>query len=468
MRYCYSLTADQFGHINRLDTDDRVGFEIRLDSLSEPIDTAQLRKATAKPLLATYRSKPHLGQGDVSFRDREGWSWRLNCLHEGYQWIDLELDEPELATKIDQIHEAGGQVVLSHHDLGKGESLEAALEKALATRADIIKLIGTGQQTSDFARQRRFYSQVGERALIHFYMGADYAATRVLSLLLGSPFTYLTPNAQTAVAPGQLTLESINNYSPLEIEPTKLSLFAVIGHPIGHSRSPAYHNPRLKAIEPNSLFIALPAQRDQDLEQLRETWPELKGMAVTKPMKAAAYRAASHFMDPDAAQLGAINTLLYQQNKVQATNTDQLAMVELLKAELPDGRVRVLGYGGLGKAVQAACRALGLTVELSNRTPNRIPAEIKAIPWASRHEQGPTVIVQATSAGMAPFTEISPLEYIPAGVTRLIETIYNPTETKLMRIAMEAGIEVTDGHALFDEQARIQNRIFKNALMQRA
>ncbi len=467
MYYCFSITESQCNLIPRLERDD-AGFEIRLDHFTKVPDAAPLRVITNLPLLATFRSKAHLGQATLAERNDFGWAWRRLCLAAGFDLIDLELDEPGLTDKIAEIHAAGARVVLSHHQLEKGPIPEAVFHKARETKADIIKIIGNGSNTADLRRQRVFYSKFGDRPLVHFYMGTEFTASRVLSLLYGAPFTFLTPSVEQAVAPGQLTMRDVDEiYQPLSTPLETLQLFSVIGAPIGFSKSPAFHNPLLKARDPACLFLALPANNVADYQILRETFPELRGMAVTKPMKEVTFARADHFLDPDSATLGAVNTLVFRKGKTGAANTDLLAMVELLKKTGPKARVRVLGYGGLGKAVVRACNRLNLPTEVCNRTPEKIgllPFNVVALPWEERHSNGPTVIVQATSVGMAPQTDECPLQDLPHSTQWLIETIYNPLETALVHMAREQGLKVIDGLALFEGQARIQNQFFSTTL----
>jgi len=464
MRFCYSIAQNQCNRIPTLALDDDTGFEIRLDTFTQTPDPQALRASTSRPLLATFRSKPHLGVATLEDRNQRGWELRLACLKAGFDMVDLELDEPHLEDKISRIQEEGGRVVLSHHELEDNSGLEEAFQKALRTRADIIKIIGTGRQTTDLLDQRRRYQQAQDRSLVHFYMGAEFAATRVLSLIYGKSFTFLTPNPETAIAPGQLTFQDVTEiYQPLEME--GLSLFAVIGAPIGHSRSPLFHNPGLKKTHRNNLFLALHAKGAEDLATLRTCFPELRGMAVTKPMKEVAFQAVTGFLDQNSSDMGAVNTLIFQDHGLKGANTDLLAMIELLKKQTP-GMVRILGYGGLGKAVARACASLGLPAQVCNRTPGRVsdlPENVVEIPWSQRHEEGPSILVQATSAGMAPHEESSPLEIIPKSVKVLVETIYNPIETKLMTMARKQELIVLDGMALFNGQARIQHQFFQQA-----
>jgi len=469
MRFCYSLRDEQLGLIRTFADQPDVGFEIRLDAFSKTPDFRKLRAISKKPLLAAFRSKPHMGFANLSSRNAKGWDWRMECMAAGFEYIDVELDEPKLAAKIDAIQASGAKAVLSFHALRESQDLDAAFEKAIATKADIVKLVGTGRATADFAGQRDFYRRAGDRGLICFFMGEEFAATRALAMAYGAPFTFLTPDPSRSVAPGQLTYaDAVERYRLPDIHRDRMALYGVIGSPIAHSQSPAFHNPRLKERDPDSLFLAFPAETPGDLASLRETFPELRGLAVTKPMKEAAHAAASGFLDDDSEALGAVNTLILQDGQARGANTDLLAMVELLREAEPEASVRVLGYGGLGKAAVRACLRLGLSVEVCNRTPGRIgalPEGARAIPWKARHDEGPSVIVQATSAGMAPQSDESPLERLPRSTRCLIETIYNPRETELMKLARRQGVDkIVDGLALFERQAEIQNRFFVEAL----
>ena len=464
MRYFYSLTRNQVHRISELKKESATGFEIRLDCFPGPPVPRRIRVLTKQPLLATFRSKAHLGQGDTELRDDAGWQWRLRCLESGFEYIDIELDEPQLKDRIAQVQDLGGKVVLSHHELQAGASLDQALDSALATNADIVKIIGMGKTAADFQTQRKLYNQAGSRPLVCFFMGSEHLGTRVLSLTYGAPFTFLTLQPEKALAPGQLTARDVyQTYKPHEIPAGGLRLFAVIGNPVGHSRSPDFHNPRLNVQDPGNLFIPLPCDRESDLTQLFATFPELKGLAVTKPMKEIAFQRAQGFLDPDSEQLGAVNTLVFEGDRLMGANTDLLAMLEIFRELGDKGQIRLLGYGGLGKAVVRACSSLGLRAEVCNRTPGRIgdlPRGIVEIPWQNRHDEGPVMLVQATSAGMAPQVEVNPMERIPRSVKYLIETIYNPLETQLAHMAKQAGIRIFDGLELFNRQARIQNRVF--------
>lgn len=462
---CVSLTpADLPFAPAREDRD--LAVEVRLDHVDETIDPVALRAATAGPLLATFRSQPHLGRADVAARDGRGWQLRTACLEAGFDWIDIELDENDLEAKIQAVHAAGKKVVLSHHSLQADVALKPFLEQALATRADILKIIGTGGASVDFQTQRDLYTCAGSRPLVHFFMGADFFASRVLALRYGAPFTFVAKSEAAAVAPGQISIERMRDL--FGDRAGAFAAFAVLGRPIAHSRSPQYHTPALRNIDEKTVFVPLPGENDADLNSLLTTFPELLGAAVTKPLKQAAARRADGFVHPEAEHLGAVNTLLRRDTGWLAANTDYLAMEALLNQEVPAGEVvRVLGYGGLGKAVVAACLRLGLPVEVTNRSLEKlsdVPDGVRVLPWENRHVPGAYALIQATSAGMAPREAVSPLEELPSGLKVLMETIYNPPVTRLMKQAEAAGVRVLDGMVLFEKQAEIQNQLFQETL----
>ena len=470
MRACFSLTENQTQRMEQLAREVGTGFEIRLDSFAEKPDFADLRSKTSAPLLATYRSLPHFGAAPSGSREERGWAWRRQCLTAGFELIDLELDERDLAGKIAYIQDHGGKAVLSHHGTAEGDGLDRALETALATRADILKIVGANGRVRDFELQRQRYRTAAGRDLIHFQMGSEFKATRILSLIYGAPFTFVATGAGEAVAPGQPTLKEITEiFRPSSIEAGSLRLFGVIGSPIAHSQSPSFHNARLKEMDENALFLPFPAANAEDLSCLLAVFPELRGLAVTSPMKEVAFKRAASFVGADVRALGSINTLLPERTGIRGANTDLLGIMEILEELEDPGPVRVIGYGGLGKAVVRACLALGLAVEVCNRTDRKLadlPGEAIKRAWRDRHQSGPTILVQATSVGMAAQSEQSPLERVPHSVRSLVETIYHPRETMLMRMARARGIRVVDGEQLFRKQARIQNQFFQKALGQ--
>ncbi len=395
-----------------------------------------------------------------------GWQRRLEALKAGVHWIDVESDEDNVCDRIDEIHDGGGKALLSHHVLSAGNPFPKTepFESAVA-RADLIKVIGTGSCFEDFCVQRRIYSQF-KKPLIHFFMGAEHASTRILSLVYGAPFTFASLDSTTQVAPGQLIWNEALNSVTAETHTNNFKLFAVAGSPIAHSRSPLVHRPALQAKNANALFLALPVANQKEWRACLRTFPELHGLAITKPLKEIACQSLNTYA---AGHIGmrSINTLTKTVGGWQAANTDFGAIHSYLK-ELPVGqRVRVLGYGGLGKAAIAAGLVCGHRMEVCNRTLKRVsdlPDKVQLVSWEERHRPGPQVVIQATSVGMHPHSQDSPMEKLPAGLEVVIESVYHPRETKFIQLAKKLNVKVISGIEFFERQAQLQSKFFVDTL----
>ena len=136
--------------------------------------------------------------------------------------------------------------------------------------------------------------------------------------------------------------------------------FGLIGWPVEHSKSPA-------------LFTAAYAGKyaydligDPDFEHCWNTFIEgpYRSVNVTAPFKAPA-AARADFPDEAVQRMGAANILVKSPEGIIAHNSDYLGVRELLKAYV--GRmhsVKVIGYGGAGKAAEAAAESLGFETEV--------------------------------------------------------------------------------------------------------
>lgn len=425
-----------------------VGYEVRLD-------LSPLAAWTELPChwIATYRTAAHGGKGNAQDREGMGWASRLACARRGARWVDLESDERGLNEKIEALRDLGTRVVLSHHILDAGDPF-ASLPPLDLNHIDVLKVIGTGSTTEDVCNQRLVYSDWQGPALVHFYMGAEFACTRWLSLVYGAPFTFVSLPGD-AVAPGQLELDDVVGRDL----PKSPRLFAIVGHPIGHSKSPKRHEPYLRALDSNALFLGMPVQQPRDFALLLEMFPELCGLAITKPAKgwAAAYaNSVWHVSHP----AGAINTAVRISDQWQVDNIDYAALLALLSEYPEEWRIRVLGYGGLGQVAVAAARALGRSVTVSNRT--ELEGVVGFVPWAERHDGPFEILVQATSCGMG--NQDSPLDMIPASMKVLIESIYEPERTRLVDMATKQGCSVILGSTFFERQAALQEIRFRQVL----
>lgn len=145
-------------------------------------------------------------------------------------------------------------------------------------------------------------------------------------------------------------------------------LYAVVGNPILHSKSPSMHNEVLSQC--SSSYIRIHAEKFSDIITLSREFP-LKGVNVTAPFKEDAYRICTQ-MTEEAKKLKAVNTLVFHGNEIFGANTDVFGVSESLKeARVFDDSLSylVIGAGGAARSVLSALN--GKKATLTNRSLQR-------------------------------------------------------------------------------------------------
>ncbi len=149
----------------------------------------------------------------------------------------------------------------------------------------------------------------------------------------------------------------------------KFELFAVAGHPVFHSQSPALFNRAFAAAAFPGAYVRLAARSPEEaMSFFRELG--LRGMNVTAPFKAGIRRLVDE-TDDAAARIGAVNAVVASGSRTKGCNTDHLGVVGALKAHgvgIPGGNFVVLGAGGAGRAAAFGLTGEGATVTVVNRT----------------------------------------------------------------------------------------------------
>ena len=233
--------------------------------------------------------------------------------------------------------------------------------------------------------------------------------------------------------------------------------FGIVGNPVHHSLSPAMHNAAFAALGMNCVYIPLPVS---DLQQGVEGLKSLcfKGVSVTIPHKKDIMQYID-VLDPVAAWIGAVNTLVIG-NKEDATdssvygyNTDWVGANRALmeKVELKGTRVLVLGAGGSARAIGYGLLEAGAKIMLSNRTivKGQDLARQLGCDFCPLDELGNVeadVLVNTTSVGMVPADDKSPIDQkFLSKFSVVMDIVYAPLVTRLLREAAASGCEVIDG-----------------------
>ncbi len=253
----------------------------------------------------------------------------------------------------------------------------------------------------------------------------------------------------------------------------------ILGHPLAHSLSPDMHNAAFAALGLDGRYLLLdvpPAGLAEAVRNVRVAG--FCGASVTVPHKQAVMPLLDE-ITAEAKAIGAVNTIVRQDNRLIGDNTDWRGfLVPLREAGFdPAGRsCVVVGAGGAARAVVYALgRAGAASVHLFNRTSARAEALAHdlqplfpktvlhahsilagAVRDALAHDTM-VLLVNATSVGMWPNVDASPWQDdlpIPAGAT-VYDLVYNPLQTKLLRQAEEAGCRTIHGEGMLVHQGAI-------------
>jgi len=249
-----------------------------------------------------------------------------------------------------------------------------------------------------------------------------------------------------------------------------MKLYGVIGNPIGHSLSPLLHNWALAqaGLQDKCFYMAWEVGSNQLTAFLNHlNLFQVKGLSVTIPHKQAILNFADK-IDPLAQQIGAANTLVWQQDTWQAYNTDLFGFCAPLKQlELVLKSALILGAGGASLAVIHGLKDLGIKkIYLTNRTWDKTKTLAKkfdliAVPWEERHTIQAELLVNTTPLGMqGKLVNLTPWEGSFTGVKVAYDLIYNPLQTLFLKQAVRAGCKTFSGLTMFVYQAQKQFELF--------
>ena len=227
-----------------------------------------------------------------------------------------------------------------------------------------------------------------------------------------------------------------------------LTLAGVLGHPVGHSRSPAMQNAAFAAAGLDDWrYVKLPVEPALFEETVRALpGSGYRGANVTIPHKRAALAIADAAGDA-ARAIGAANTLSFADGGIHADNTDAAGLLAALPEEPRGMSALVLGAGGAGRAAAWALRGAGAEVSVWNRTPGR--AQALAADLGVEAAEAPAaadLVVNATSVGLDPGDAIEELPVAWLDPPEIaVDLVYGEHPTPFQAWAEDGGARVVDG-----------------------
>jgi 3-dehydroquinate dehydratase / shikimate dehydrogenase len=385
----------------------------------------------------------------------------------GCQAVDLELQsashcKPEPLRRL----RSRAALILSYHDFKATKNLEETLAKMVAISADFYKIVSTATTLYDNVVMMKFLEKNSDKySLVGVCMGEQGIISRVLGVRAGSVFTFAAVNQDEKTAPGQVTAQDLRGTYRIEQIDAATRVYGVAGDPVAHSLSPAIMNAAMRRETVNGVYVPLHAKTLKDLLACVRDIP-IHGLSVTMPYKAA---ILSHLDNTDShtTKIGACNTVVRAQDgKLYGFNTDTAGVLRPLEQRITiDGaKILVLGAGGAARAAVYGLKERGAEVYVLNRS--LAAAQKLARSARARTLKRPDlkklsfdVIINATPVGMGNSQE-SPLNQDEIKARYVFEMIYDPPETRLMKLAKAAGAEVIPGVEMFVHQAARQFEIW--------
>jgi len=239
---------------------------------------------------------------------------------------------------------------------------------------------------------------------------------------------------------------------------TGMDVYGIIGNPVGHSLSPPMHEAAYEALDIDARYVTFEPSAEEGAAAIESAATlGVSGLNVTIPFKEAVLDGVDP--DPLAARIGAVNTVDFDGATPTGYNTDAAGAVRALRAGRVDlsGTAVVVGAGGAGRAVAFALADEDMPVHIANRTESRahdLAADVRdgTDVEATGHGLGDLssvladadVLVNATSVGMESEETPVPADALHADLG-VLDAVYRPLETRLLRDADRAGATTVDG-----------------------
>ena len=426
--------------------------ELRLDTLSNP-DAAGALAGRRLPAIVTCR--PAWEGGAFTGSEEERKHILAEALSLGAEYVDVEWR----ARFDDLIAQAGGRrIVLSTHDYdGVPPDLTARVHAMRATGAEVIKIAAGTASLSDCIPLLDLGAQSGRQGgLVLIGMGQFGFATRVLAGRFGSAWTYAGPIDEIGQVSAHTLLKDFHFHSLTDTT----GIYGVAAGSVAHSISPAMHNAAFRAARIDAVYLPLPAASAADFGAFGRAIG-IAGASVTIPFKVALFELVDEVYAV-ARRIGAINTIRVVDGRWIGGNTDASGFLEPLKkrVDLPGKRVAVLGAGGAARAVLVALGSGGASVRVHARNRGQA-AEVAVITSAETGGWPPErgswdILVNCTPIGMCPNVDETPVPADRLTGKYVYDLVYNPTMTRLLREAAQAGCQTIGGLEMLVAQAREQ------------
>ncbi len=217
--------------------------------------------------------------------------------------------------------------------------------------------------------------------------------------------------------------------------------FAVIGHPIGHTMSPFIHKRLFEIAGVDADYTKIDVAPESLGEEFKNTLSKLDGFNVTIPHKQNIIQYLDE-IDKKAEMYGSVNTVSVKDGKSKGYTTDPDGFLKALEAagiEL-DGRIMILGCGGVARTMAYEIAKKGLEFEFAVRPQDvgkagllclditrKIPGTKVSFGLMTQIIGTVDVLINATPVGMYPNADEQPIHNCAIGrCGAVFDAVYNP------------------------------------------
>jgi shikimate dehydrogenase len=240
------------------------------------------------------------------------------------------------------------------------------------------------------------------------------------------------------------------------------ALFAVVGNPVSHSLSPVMHNGTFSAIGYNGMYLALELDDIQSaISGLKSL--NFKGASITLPHKTAVIDLLDE-LDGTAARINAVNTIVNNDGRLVGYNTDCSGAMRALseKIDIKTKDVAIVGAGGAARAIGFGIKAQGghpIIVNRSIQNGEQLSKELDTgfVPLSEVKKLNCDILINTTPVGMTPHVDdmCVPETVLDKNMV-VMDIVYTPLKTKLLRKAELIGCTCIDGLSMFVYQGAEQ------------
>jgi len=474
--------------------------EIRMDLIADgslPVLIAAARRSSRKvEIIVTCRKKEEAAWVPAAGGDEEKIEAQKNrkmatlkqAVDLGADFIDIELSEGNEAIEELKSYckkgDGSTKLIISCHDFKRTPALarlKQLFHQCRKYEPGIVKIVTFAKKPEDNLRMLSLipYARKHKQEIIALCMGEAGKMSRVMAPCLGNYLTFAALGSRMQSAPGQLTFAEMGQINKLlrddgeqQMLPVsagqdrQLRNYILLGNPVGHSLSPLMHNAALHALGQEGRYDAFCvydlAAAVQGIRGM-----DIRGASVTIPFKSAVMKYLDDISE-DALQIGAVNTIINSNGRLAGANTDWLGItVTLQEAMTVKGKkIAIIGAGGTARAAAYGIIKEGGLPVIVNRTEEngRCLALEFNCPFYSLSEMEKIeadCLINTTPVGMYPHIDQSPVDSgLLDGCKYVMDVIYNPLKTKLLKDAEHQGCRVLTGLDMFVHQGAEQIKLW--------